>query len=143
MALSELLEPILRLSSFTRRNLKIKSLGLWIHLAQTLQASQPVLAWTFLMRKNTHAIIQKLHAQFVRNPDLQFVYQTLLFPNDSVVSKYQSLWQLSLAEILAQYYLLQKLLAVLPVLVSQVLHEDAHFLNATPLPKPHRFHSLL
>lgn len=38
-----------------------KSLGLWIHLAQTLQASQPVLAWTFLMRGFSHAIIQKLH----------------------------------------------------------------------------------
>ncbi|EJO16318.1 hypothetical protein RSSL_02231 [Streptococcus salivarius K12] len=49
MALSELLKPIRRLSQFTRRNLKIKSLGLLIHLAQTLLASQPVLAWTFLM----------------------------------------------------------------------------------------------
>jgi len=49
VALSELVELILRLSPFARRNLKIKSLGLWIHLAQTLQASQPVLAWTFLM----------------------------------------------------------------------------------------------
>jgi hypothetical protein len=49
VALSELLKPIRRLSQFTRRNLKIKSLGLLIHLAQTLLASQPVLAWTFLM----------------------------------------------------------------------------------------------
>jgi len=61
VALSELLKPIRRLSPFARRNLNIKSLGLWIHLAQTLQASQPVLAWTFLMRESSHAIIQKLH----------------------------------------------------------------------------------
>ena len=49
VALSELLKPIRRLSQFARRNLKIKSLGLLIRLAQTLLASQPVLAWTFLM----------------------------------------------------------------------------------------------
>lgn len=36
-------------------------LGLWIRLAQTLPASQLVLAWTFLMMADHHAIIQKLH----------------------------------------------------------------------------------
>ena len=45
----DILKRIRRLSQFARRNLKIKSLGLLIRLAQTLLASQPVLAWTFLM----------------------------------------------------------------------------------------------
>lgn len=39
----------------------LASLGLCIRLAQTLLASQPVLAWTFLMIATYHAIIQKLH----------------------------------------------------------------------------------
>ncbi|ADM83990.1 hypothetical protein SPAP_0397 [Streptococcus pneumoniae AP200] len=61
MALSSLLWPIQGLSHFNCRN-DFSSLGLWFRLAQTLQASQPVLAWTFLMRSNSpHAIIQKLH----------------------------------------------------------------------------------
>ena len=61
VALSELLKHIRKLSLFTCRN-DFSSLGLWFRLAQTLQASQPVLAWTFLMRSNSpHAIIQKLH----------------------------------------------------------------------------------
>jgi len=39
--------------------LNIKSLGLCIHLAQTLQASQPVLAWTFLMREESLTRLSK------------------------------------------------------------------------------------
>ena len=79
MALSELLELILGLSSFTRRNLNTKSLGLWIHLAQTLQASQPVLAWTFLMRVFSHAIIQNCTIYGITNRDLRSVSQNFFF----------------------------------------------------------------
>ena len=61
VALSSLLWPIRGLSHFNCRN-DFSSLGLWFRLAQTLQASQPVLAWTFLMKRSSlHAIIQKLH----------------------------------------------------------------------------------
>lgn len=39
------------------------SLGLLFRLAQTLLASQPVLAWTFLIVLQYYAIIQKLHGK--------------------------------------------------------------------------------
>lgn len=67
------------------------SLGLFIRLAQTLLASQPVLAWTFLMVDCYHAIIQKLHTSILMISPERFVYQKLLSPNDSSDEVYQSL----------------------------------------------------
>ena len=75
VALSELLKLIRRLSQFARRNLKIKSLGLLIHLAQTLLASQPVLAWTFLMEDKQPCDYPKIA--------LNQIYSTICLPKTS------------------------------------------------------------
>ena len=55
------------------------SLGLLFRLAQTLLASQPVLAWTFLMEDKQPCDYPKIaQTSFIR----RFVFQRPLFPND-------------------------------------------------------------
>ncbi len=71
----------------------ISSLGLWIRLAQTLQASQPVLAWTFSLKENLFWVIQKLPHSLVNYQSwcLRFAYQILLFRGRFKRFKHQSL----------------------------------------------------